>query len=198
MCSGSSENRRPSSTAAGSITSIGSSPYDASPYDGTSHHPLTNQRIDFGKTAEADFQRALFSSLRRKRKLALSLAIPHVSPSPLCMMVPVRPTATSRVPLHTMPRNLCSEYCRIPGCRRRPSRHLRRCYAESFPADPTTTNRVSFRATLRSHHPVPVSRASVHVVPSLLRTIVPRPISRGSPSSVDPGRRAVCSPPVDV
>ena len=47
--------------------------YDASPYDGTSQHPLTNQRIEFGKTAAAEFRRALFSALRRKRKFALRL-----------------------------------------------------------------------------------------------------------------------------
>ena len=47
--------------------------YDASPYEGTSQHPLTNQRIDFGRTSEAEFRRALFSALRRKRKFALRL-----------------------------------------------------------------------------------------------------------------------------
>ena len=47
--------------------------YDASPYEGTSQHPLTNQRIDFGRTSEAEYRRALFSALRRKRKFALRL-----------------------------------------------------------------------------------------------------------------------------
>ncbi len=47
--------------------------YDAVPYSGQAHHPLKNQQIDFGKTDEAQFRRALFDCLRRQRKLALRL-----------------------------------------------------------------------------------------------------------------------------
>ncbi len=47
--------------------------YDASPYDGVSHHPIQNRRVEFDKTAEAIFRRELFNALRRKRKFALRL-----------------------------------------------------------------------------------------------------------------------------
>ena len=47
--------------------------YDASPYEGVTHHPILNRRIEFGKTAVATFRRDLFSELRRKRKFALRL-----------------------------------------------------------------------------------------------------------------------------
>lgn len=47
--------------------------YDAEPFDGVSHHPLLNKRIEFGRTPEAVFRRALFAALRRKRKFALRL-----------------------------------------------------------------------------------------------------------------------------
>ncbi|GIX18260.1 MAG: helicase [Rhodothalassiaceae bacterium] len=47
--------------------------YDAEPYDGVSHHPLLNKRIEFARTPEAAFCRALFAALRRKRKFALRL-----------------------------------------------------------------------------------------------------------------------------
>lgn len=47
--------------------------YDAAPYEGVSHHPIQNRRIEFGRTATAIARRALFSELRRKRKFALRL-----------------------------------------------------------------------------------------------------------------------------
>lgn len=47
--------------------------YDAAPYEGISHHPLLNRRIDFGKSDVAVFRRQLFSALRRQRKFALRL-----------------------------------------------------------------------------------------------------------------------------
>jgi hypothetical protein len=47
--------------------------YDAHPYDGVSHHPVLNRRIEFGKTDVARFRRSLFSELRRQRKFALRL-----------------------------------------------------------------------------------------------------------------------------
>jgi uncharacterized LabA/DUF88 family protein len=51
--------------------------YDAAPYDGVSHHPILNRRIEFGKSEVAAFRRALFSELRHKRKFALRLG--HVT-----------------------------------------------------------------------------------------------------------------------
>ena len=47
--------------------------YDAHPYAGTHHHPIENQQIDFSKTDEAIFRRALFSEVLRRRKFALRL-----------------------------------------------------------------------------------------------------------------------------
>jgi uncharacterized LabA/DUF88 family protein len=47
--------------------------YDATPYDGIAHHPITNVQIQFGKTPDAAFRRDLFSALRRQRKFALRL-----------------------------------------------------------------------------------------------------------------------------
>ncbi|MAA75927.1 MAG: NYN domain-containing protein [Salinisphaeraceae bacterium] len=51
--------------------------YDAEPFAGKAHHPLSNQSIDFAKTDTAKFRRELFTHLRRKRKFALRLG--HVS-----------------------------------------------------------------------------------------------------------------------
>jgi uncharacterized LabA/DUF88 family protein len=51
--------------------------YDAAPYDGVSHHPILNRRIEFGKSEVASFRRELFSELRHKRKFALRLG--HVT-----------------------------------------------------------------------------------------------------------------------
>ena len=51
--------------------------YDALPYEGVSHHPILNRRIEFGKTEVAAFRRELFSQLRHKRKFALRLG--HVA-----------------------------------------------------------------------------------------------------------------------
>ncbi len=47
--------------------------YDASPYEGTAHHPLSNQQIQFNQTDNFKFRHALFSELRRRRKFALRL-----------------------------------------------------------------------------------------------------------------------------
>ena len=47
--------------------------YDASPYEGVSHHPISNLRIDFGASRQASFRRDLFDALRRERKFALRL-----------------------------------------------------------------------------------------------------------------------------
>jgi uncharacterized LabA/DUF88 family protein len=47
--------------------------YDAAPFDEIAHHPILNQQIQFGKTAEAVFRRELFNEIRRSRKFALRL-----------------------------------------------------------------------------------------------------------------------------
>lgn len=47
--------------------------YDAMPYDGVAHHPVSNLSIDFAKTPEAKFRLDLFKELRTKRKFALRL-----------------------------------------------------------------------------------------------------------------------------
>lgn len=47
--------------------------YDASPYEGVAHHPISNQQIDFAKTDEARFRHELFQHLRKQRKFALRL-----------------------------------------------------------------------------------------------------------------------------
>jgi len=47
--------------------------YDAAPYDGIAHHPLSNTQIHFAKTSEALFRHDLFKALRAKRKFALRL-----------------------------------------------------------------------------------------------------------------------------
>ena len=47
--------------------------YDASPYDGVSHHPISNRRVDFSASRPASFRRHLFNALRRERKFALRL-----------------------------------------------------------------------------------------------------------------------------
>lgn len=49
--------------------------YDALPYEGVSHHPVLNRRIEFEKTEAARFRCELFSQLRRKRKFALRLGV---------------------------------------------------------------------------------------------------------------------------
>ena len=47
--------------------------YDATPYEGVSHHPILNRRIEFSKSEVASFRKELFSELRHKRKFALRL-----------------------------------------------------------------------------------------------------------------------------
>ncbi|MFA7233197.1 MAG: NYN domain-containing protein [Terrimicrobiaceae bacterium] len=47
--------------------------YDAEPYDGVAHHPISNLQIDFAKSAEAKFRNELFHHLRKLRKFALRL-----------------------------------------------------------------------------------------------------------------------------
>ncbi|MBF0111054.1 MAG: NYN domain-containing protein [Magnetococcales bacterium] len=47
--------------------------YDARPFDGVTHHPIANRRIEFAKTEQARFRESLFQELRRKRKFALRL-----------------------------------------------------------------------------------------------------------------------------
>lgn len=47
--------------------------YDAQPYDGKAHHPVSNKSIDFAKSDVAQQRHALFEQLRKERKLALRL-----------------------------------------------------------------------------------------------------------------------------
>ncbi|KAA5603970.1 NYN domain-containing protein [Roseospira marina] len=47
--------------------------YDALPYDGVSHHPIANRRVQFATSDQAAFRKALFQELRKKRKFALRL-----------------------------------------------------------------------------------------------------------------------------
>jgi uncharacterized LabA/DUF88 family protein len=47
--------------------------YDAYPFEGQAHHPLTNRQIDFGKSDRATFQHELFDLLKKQRNVALRL-----------------------------------------------------------------------------------------------------------------------------
>ncbi|MCX8519162.1 MAG: NYN domain-containing protein [Methylophilaceae bacterium] len=47
--------------------------YDAMPFDGKAHHPISNKPIDFAKSKLAQERLALFEQLRKVRKLALRL-----------------------------------------------------------------------------------------------------------------------------
>lgn len=47
--------------------------YDALPYDGKAHHPISNRPIEFAKSDVAKARQALFEQLRKERKLALRL-----------------------------------------------------------------------------------------------------------------------------
>lgn len=47
--------------------------YDAQPYDGKAHHPVSNTSIDFAKSDVATHRQELFEHLSKERKLALRL-----------------------------------------------------------------------------------------------------------------------------
>jgi uncharacterized LabA/DUF88 family protein len=47
--------------------------YDALPFEGQAHHPLTNKQIDFGKSDRAKFQNEIFDLLKKERNVALRL-----------------------------------------------------------------------------------------------------------------------------
>lgn len=47
--------------------------YDAPPFAGQAHHPLTGRQINFAKTDRARFQMELFQLLRKERNFALRL-----------------------------------------------------------------------------------------------------------------------------
>lgn len=51
--------------------------YDAPPFEGQAHHPLTGQQINYAKSNQASFQRELFDLLRKQRNVALRLG--HLS-----------------------------------------------------------------------------------------------------------------------
>ena len=47
--------------------------YDAPPFEGQAHHPLTQRQINFKTSDQAVFQNELFSLLRKQRNMALRL-----------------------------------------------------------------------------------------------------------------------------
>lgn len=47
--------------------------YDANPFDGDSHNPITNRPFNFRKTPQYQFRHDLFTELRKQRKIALRL-----------------------------------------------------------------------------------------------------------------------------
>lgn len=47
--------------------------YDASPYDGDSHNPISNKAISFKRTPQYEFRNKLFEELKKQRKIALRL-----------------------------------------------------------------------------------------------------------------------------
>jgi uncharacterized LabA/DUF88 family protein len=47
--------------------------YDAPPFEGQAHHPLTHKQINYGKSDQAAFQRELFDLMRKQRNVALRL-----------------------------------------------------------------------------------------------------------------------------
>jgi uncharacterized LabA/DUF88 family protein len=47
--------------------------YDANPFDGDSHNPISKKPFDFKKTNQYKFRHELFSELKRQRKIALRL-----------------------------------------------------------------------------------------------------------------------------
>lgn len=51
--------------------------YDAPPFEGQAHHPLTRKQINYAKSNQAAFQRELFDLLRKQRNVALRLG--HLS-----------------------------------------------------------------------------------------------------------------------
>lgn len=47
--------------------------YDAPPFEGQAHHPLTGKQVNFKKSDQAAFQNDLFAMLRKQRNMALRL-----------------------------------------------------------------------------------------------------------------------------
>lgn len=47
--------------------------YDATPFEGDSHNPITNRPFSFKKTPQYQFRHNLFSELKKQRKIALRL-----------------------------------------------------------------------------------------------------------------------------
>lgn len=47
--------------------------YDAPPFEGQAHHPLTRKQIDYARSDQAAFQRELFDLMRKQRNVALRL-----------------------------------------------------------------------------------------------------------------------------
>lgn len=51
--------------------------YDAPPFEGQAHHPISRRQINFAKSDQAAFQRELFQNLKKQRNMALRLG--HLS-----------------------------------------------------------------------------------------------------------------------
>lgn len=47
--------------------------YDAPPFEGQAHHPITRRQINFAKSDQAAFQNELFIQLKKQRNMALRL-----------------------------------------------------------------------------------------------------------------------------
>lgn len=47
--------------------------YDAKPYEGDSHNPITRKAVSFKRTPQFEFKHKLFSELKKQRKIALRL-----------------------------------------------------------------------------------------------------------------------------
>lgn len=47
--------------------------YDAPPFEGQAHHPLSRKQINYAKSDQAAFQRELFDLMRKQRNVALRL-----------------------------------------------------------------------------------------------------------------------------
>ena len=47
--------------------------YDATPYDGDSHNPISNKQFSFKNTPQYKFRHQLFDELKKQRKIALRL-----------------------------------------------------------------------------------------------------------------------------
>jgi uncharacterized LabA/DUF88 family protein len=81
--------------------------YDAPPFEGQAHHPLTGQQVNFKKSDQAAFQTNLFAQLRKQRNMALRLGNLSnlggwtVEHGRLAKLLRIKPALDN---LHTLPR----------------------------------------------------------------------------------------------